>query len=123
MRIIRAIAMSLAPTIAAALLVAGEVGAQSSPAPAIDPKTLLQALEDAFVSVADHVTPAVVNVSVKSKRAPEGGGAGESPESEERFREFFGPEFYERFFRRRPPREEARATGSGVIVDAAGYIL
>src|SRR5262249_16302554 len=121
MRIPRAIAMSLAPAIAAALLVAGEVAAQSTPTPAIDPKTILQALEDAFVSVADHVTPAVVNVSVKSRRAPEGGG-GEGPESEQGVREFFGPEFYERFFRRRP-REEARSTGSGVIVDAAGYIL
>src|SRR5262245_37339971 len=50
-------------------------------------------------------------------------GPGEPPESEQRFREFFGPEFFERFFRRRPPREEGRSTGSGVIVDAQGYIL
>jgi Do/DeqQ family serine protease len=42
---------------------------------------------------------------------------------EERFREFFGPELFERFFRRRAPREEGRAAGSGVIVDARGYIL
>src|SRR2546430_10991147 len=40
----------------------------------------------------------------------------------ERFREFFGEEFYERFFRRRP-RDDARASGSGVIVDPKGYIL
>ncbi len=45
------------------------------------------------------------------------------PEGEQRFREFFGPEFYERFFKRRVPREESRAAGSGVIVDARGYIL
>jgi serine protease Do len=85
----------------------------------IDSQTVLRALEDAFVSVADRVTPSVVNISVKPKRtAPEG----ESPEREERFREFFGPEFFERFFRRRQP-EETRATGSGVIVDPRGYIL
>ena len=42
---------------------------------------------------------------------------------EERFREFFGPELFERFFRRRAPREDGRAAGSGVIVDARGYIL
>src|SRR6266536_2825749 len=86
----------------------------------VDSQTVLRALEDAFVSVADRVTPAVVNVSVKPKRsAPEV----ESPERQERFREFFGPEFFERFFRRRQPREEPRSSGSGVIVDPQGYIL
>ena len=85
----------------------------------IDSQTVLRLLEDAFVSVADRATPSVVNISVKPKRsAPEG----ESPEGEERFRQFFGPEFFERFFRRRQP-EEARSTGSGVIVDPRGYIL
>ena len=87
----------------------------------MDSQSVLRGLEDAFVSVADRVTPAVVNVSVTPKRAPESGG--ESTEPEERFREFFGPEFFERFFRRRPPREEGRASGSGVIVDAHGFIL
>src|SRR6266542_6718007 len=86
----------------------------------VDSQTVLRALEDAFVSVADRVTPAVVNVSVKPKRiAPEA----ESPERQERFREFFGPEFFESFFRRCQPREAVRSTGSGVIVDARGYIL
>ena len=101
--------LSLSPTIARA----------ANPDP-VDSQSILRALEEAFVSVADHVTPAVVNVSVKAKRvAPES----ESPEQEERFREFFGPEFFERFFRRRQPREDARSTGSGVIVDPQGYIL
>jgi Do/DeqQ family serine protease len=86
----------------------------------VDSHSVLRALEDAFVSVADRATPAVVNVSVKARRvAPEG----ESPEGQEQFREFFGPEFFERFFRRRQPREDTRSTGSGVIVDARGYIL
>jgi Do/DeqQ family serine protease len=91
-------------------------------APAPESQRLLRALEDAFVSVADRATPAVVNVSVKVKRgtAPEGAL---SPEMEERFREYFGPELFERFFRRRAPREEGRAAGSGVIVDGRGYIL
>ena len=91
-------------------------------APAPDSQRLLRALEDAFVSVADRATPSVVNVSVKVKREarPEGGP---SPEMEERFREFFGPELFERFFRRRAPREEGRAAGSGVLVDPRGYIL
>src|SRR5262245_57948015 len=121
MRTVRVISSScVAPLVAIALLVGGASaeGRASSP----DAKAILEALEDAFVSVADRVTPAVVNVSVKPKRTPEGGSE-ESHESEQRFREFFGPDFYERFFRRRPPREDARASGSGVIVDAKGFIL
>jgi Do/DeqQ family serine protease len=84
--------------------------------PKVDARAVLRALEDAFSAVADRVTPAVVNVTTVPKRsaAPE--------ETPERFREFFGEEFYERYFRQRP-REEARASGSGVIVDAKGYIL
>src|SRR5262249_11999032 len=54
----------------------------------VDSHSVLRALEDAFVSVADRVTPAVVNVSVKAKRGTEG----DDPEERERFREFFGPE-------------------------------
>jgi len=94
----------------------------AAPAPAPDSQRLLRALEEAFVSVADRATPSVVNVSVKMKRES-GGETAPSPEMEERFREFFGPELYERFFRRRAPREEGRAAGSGVVVDARGYIL
>ncbi len=107
------------------VLVAASLGVALSPAlaraadSALDSQTVLRALEEAFVSVADRVTPAVVNVSVKGKK----GAEADDPEDRERFREFFGPELFERFFRRRPPREDARAMGSGVIVDAQGYIL
>jgi serine protease Do len=76
----------------------------------------LKTLEDAFTAVADRGTPAVVNVSTVPRK-----GSGASPEEMERFREFFGEEFFERYFRRR--REEPRASGSGVIVDPNGYIL
>jgi Do/DeqQ family serine protease len=72
--------------------------------------------------VADRATPSVVNVSVKLK--PEAAQEdAPSPEMEERFREFFGPELFERFFRKRSPREEGRAAGSGVIVDPRGFVL
>src|SRR5262247_59530 len=87
-----------------------------------DSRALLHALEDAFTSVADRVTPSVVNVSVKPKKGAPGEG-GPPSENEQRFREFFGPELYERFFRRRAPREDVRAAGSGVIVDPRGFIL
>jgi Do/DeqQ family serine protease len=85
-------------------------------APTIDARAVLLAMEEAFSTVADRVTPAVVNVSTVSRRP-----AGSSDDSQ-RFREFFGDEFFERYDRRRP-REEPRAGGSGVIVDPAGYIL
>src|SRR5512134_3553337 len=116
-------AVLLATTLVGLGLTAPAPGHAQAPAgPALDPRAVLQALEDAFVAVADRVTPAVVNVSIKPRR-PAPGEGGETPESEERFRQFFGEEFLERFFRRRPPREETRASGSGVIVDARGYIL
>jgi Do/DeqQ family serine protease len=86
-------------------------------APAVkpDPRALLRALEDAFSAVADRVMPAVVNVSTVGQKSA---GNGE----DERYREFFGDELYDRYFRRRP-REDGRASGSGVIVDSKGYIL
>src|SRR5258705_1329095 len=83
-----------------------------------DPRAMLRALEDAFAAVADRATPAVVHVSTVPKKQP----AGAQEEAPERFKEFFGDEFYDRYFRRRP-REDARATGSGVLVDPKGYIL
>jgi serine protease Do/serine protease DegQ len=88
-----------------------------APAPKVDARAVLQAMEEAFSAVADRVTPAVVNVSTVSKRSAPG-----TADDPQRFREFFGDELYERYFWRRP-REEPRASGSGVIVDPAGYIL
>ena len=104
-----------------ALLIAAPAWAQPRPAPAApksDPRATLRALEDAFAAVADRATPAVVHVSTVPKKPP----AGAQEEAPERFKEFFGDEFYDRYFRRRP-REDARATGSGVLVDPKGYIL
>ena len=92
-------------------------------APAPETPRVLEALETAFVTVASRVMPAVVNVTVKSKRSGSPSEAPERPEMEDRFKEFFGPDFFDRFFRKRSPREEGRASGSGVIVDAQGYIL
>ena len=93
-----------------------------SPVPA-EPLRVLQALEEAFAAVADRVTPSVVNVSVKPRRGPSAEPGEQTPSDEERrLREFFGSEFFDRFFRRRAP-QEGRAAGSGVIVDARGYVL
>jgi serine protease Do len=111
---------SLSLLVTALWFCAASEGACAVNPESVDSQTVLRSLEDAFVSVADRATPSVVNVSVKPKR---GGAEGESPERQEQFREFFGPEFFERFFRRRAPRDEMPSTGSGVIVDPRGFIL
>src|SRR2546422_9619903 len=89
--------------------------AQPRTPPTIDPRALLHAMEEAFTTVADRVTPAVGNVSTVPRKQP-------AEEGPERFREFFGEGFYERFFRRRP-REGTRASGSGGWGGAQGYGL
>jgi len=124
MRLMRERLLTTGMLLAALWIVPQPAAAQSGSAAAKGPdsKAILHALEDAFASVADRVTPSVVNVSVKPKKTSPG-EAGQPPEGEQRFRDFFGPEFYDRFFKRRVPREEARSAGSGVIVDARGYIL
>jgi serine protease Do len=121
--------MSTSLARALALVTLAGLGSLSLPgtgrahAPAPDATRVLEALETAFVTVAARVMPAVVNVTVKSKRGPASSDAPERPDAEERFKEFFGPDFFDRFFRKRSPREEGRASGSGVIVDGQGYIL
>src|SRR6266581_5364560 len=102
--------MKVIGALVVSLLVAAPAWAQpprQDRAPLPDAKALLRALEDAFSTVADRVTPSVVNVSTTPNKPASGE---ESPE-----------ELYERYFRRRPP--DARASGSGVIVDSKGYVL
>ena len=117
------LARVLALVALAGLVSLGLPGAGHAQAPAPDATRVLEALETAFVTVASRVMPAVVNVTVKSKRGPVSSEAPERPDTEERFKEFFGPDFFDRFFRKRSPREEGRASGSGVIIDAQGLIL
>jgi Do/DeqQ family serine protease len=108
----------LALAILVLLLVPLSAAAQAPRAqPTIDPHAVLRAMEDAFSGVADRVTPSVVNVSTVAKRTTAPG-----VEDPDKFKEFFGEEFYEKYFKRRP-REDARGSGSGVIVDPKGYIL
>ena len=83
-------------------------------------KSALQGLQDAFVQVAQSVKPAVVNIATTQRpRAQEGRRA---PQVPPQFRDFFGEDFFERFFGG-PPQRERRSLGSGVIVDKRGYIL
>jgi serine protease Do len=69
-----------------------------------------------FAKVAEAVKPAVVNVNINMTRG--GGLQGRTP-----FEEFFGEEFFRRFFGEVPERIPQRSLGSGVIVDGSGIAL
>ncbi len=88
-----------------------------------------------FADLAEHVSPAVVNISTTQEmKGPHGlggpggpggpgapGGPGGGGDDDDQFQEFFGP--FERFFNmpRRPYK--ARSLGSGFIIDPKGYII
>jgi serine protease Do len=69
-----------------------------------------------FAKVAEAIKPAVINVTTVGRSG--GGGTGRTP-----FEEFFGEEFFRRFFGELPERMPQRSLGSGVIVDASGIAL
>lgn len=91
-----------------------------TPATAQDGKSALQTLQDAFVQVAESVRPAVVNIATTQRPRPQEGRR--APQVPPQFRDFFGEDFFERFFGE-PPQRERTSLGSGVIVDKRGYIL
>jgi len=62
-----------------------------------------------FAKVADAIKPAVVNINTTGRAT----GPTRTP-----FEEFFGDEFFKRFFGDAPERIPQRSLGSGVIVDA-----
>src|SRR5207237_9163260 len=70
-----------------------------------------------FAGVAEIIKPAVININTVSKGGPLGGG-GRTP-----FEEFFGEDFFKRFFGDAPERIPQRSLGSGVLGDASGIAL
>jgi serine protease Do len=99
---------------------AGAVDAPGPSRPAAPPRiqgaivpAALPVPSGSFSQVAESVAPAVVNINASMR------GAGRTP-----IEEFFGDEFFRRFFGDLPERHEpARSLGSGVIVDSSGIIL
>jgi Do/DeqQ family serine protease len=95
---------------------------RATTAPPPSPIITADALQAAFVSVAERVRPAVVHigtVQVAKGQRPEM-GPGPSPDP-------FFKDFFDQFFGRTPgaPRGEFRqpGLGSGVIIDKRGYVL
>src|SRR5213078_2268503 len=68
-----------------------------------------------FAAVAETIKPSVININTFSRGT---GLQGRTP-----FEEFFGEEFYRRFFGEVPERIPERSLGSGVIVDPTGIAL
>ena len=107
----------------AAVHAASAAPAAAAPAAAPAPSAIPAGISS-YASVVDQVTPSVVTVRV-AKKAQVSPTA--LPFSDPRFREFFGREFdfgdrgNERGGRMRVPRQEG--LGSGVIINADGYIL
>ena len=69
-----------------------------------------------FAKVAEAIKPAVINVNIVM-RGGAGGPAGRTP-----IEEFFGDDFFRRFFGDAQDRPQ-RSLGSGVIIDPSGIAL
>ncbi|MBI2543760.1 MAG: trypsin-like peptidase domain-containing protein, partial [Candidatus Rokubacteria bacterium] len=65
-----------------------------------------------FAQVAAAVKPAVININTVTR------GGARTP-----FEEFFGEEFFRRFFGEAPPEMLQRSLGTGVIIDPSGIAL
>jgi Do/DeqQ family serine protease len=100
-------------------------GRPRGPAAPVSPTATADALQAAFVTVAEKVRPAVVNIGTvqvarnrRTPLVPSPGPGAEDP---------FFKDFFDQFFGRGGPgrREEFRqpGLGSGVIVDKRGYVL
>jgi len=77
-----------------------------------------------FAKLAEKLSPVTVNISttkiIKKRRRPfQHPSRGDDP-----FRDFFGDDFFDRFFGQAPQRDyKLRSLGSGFIVDEEGYII
>ncbi len=90
-----------------------------------DPLVMKEAvnLADGFSRVVKTIGPAVVNIRTEGFVQRRGRGGMHPPDA---LRDFFGDEFFDRFFDQQPQVPDERkvtSLGSGVIVDSHGYIL
>jgi serine protease Do len=110
-----AVTLAFAPTVTTAK----EAVVTAKPSPNLE---LARQLNQAFVEVADEVSPAVVVITVVQKASTPSSlhSPGDGDEGEEDPLDRIPPEF-RRFFRQ--PPEKTRGQGSGVIIRDDGYIL
>ncbi len=114
----------LIPTVTLAIVFF--IGALATAVNAQAPSALKQ-LDDAYVQVAEKVTPEVVNISSTKKGAASAMGEGMEPFFKQfPFHEFFGDQFGKQFREQQPRHPGGRmqvAMGSGFIVSPDGMIL
>jgi len=100
-------------------------GASSRPVAATpSPLSTADALQEAFVAVAERVRPAVVHVGTVQVARPRRAPAAPGPLADDPFFK----DFFDQFFGRRGPGEapgefRTPGLGSGVIVDKRGYVI
>jgi len=98
-------------------LMGGLIGsglAQPKPTPMVaPPPASTSANTGSFAKLAEAIKPAVINVSTMSK-----GSGGRTP-----LEEFYGEDFFRRFFGDTPEKMPRRGLGSGVIIDPSGIAL
>lgn len=83
------------------------------------PQVAIKGFPVSFADLAERVSPAVVNISTtKRVKVPDSLRDFGSPMDE-----FFGKDFWERFFGPQPRERKERSLGSGFIVSKEGYIL
>ncbi len=92
------------------------------PTPALSGSQPVTTLPD-FASLAERLSPSVVNISTTAEREAPSLGGGPSPfDPQDPFHEFWEP--FERFFGPFPRRRfKERSLGSGFIINREGYIL
>jgi len=77
-----------------------------------------------FVDLVKKEKPAVVNISTTQVVKQKGFNHPRMDRRQNPLDEFFGDDFFRRFFGDQPPREfKSKSLGSGFIIDKAGYIL
>ncbi len=79
--------------------------------------------QQVFVTLAERLMPATVNISTST--APKKKMRQVHPfQNDERFRDFFGDDFFDRFLDQMPQNEmPSKSLGSGFIIDREGYII
>ena len=93
-------------------LTSGHAQSKAGPATTAPPPAATSAT-GSFAKLAEAVKPAVINVSTRSKAS-----SGRTP-----LEEFYGEDFFRRFFGDAPERMPRRGLGSGVIIDPSGIAL
>jgi serine protease Do len=114
---VAALALALVAGVTLGAVAGGRTDRAPSPASAISAPILpvqMPLNTGTFAGVADVIKPAVININTVSRGSAPG---------RTQFEEFFGEDFFRRFFGDAPERIPQRSLGSGVIVDPTGIAV